>query len=69
MTCYLGHDKEVVVKSIKALNHEEHEGLEGKEKLFVFFVVPFFSGTFATISKVVSIGHSFIYTTSLFIAC
>ncbi len=48
MTCYLGHDKEVVAKSIKALNHEEHEGLEGKEKLFfvlfVFFVVPLFQG-------------------------
>ena len=41
--------KEGVAKSIKALNHEEHEGHEGKEKLFfVLFVVPFFSGLFAT---------------------
>ena len=34
------------------MNHEEHEGHQGKEKrffvLFVFFVVPFFSETFAT---------------------
>ena len=38
---------EGVVKSIKALNHEEHEGHQGKEKLFfVLFVVPFFSGPF-----------------------
>ena len=41
-----------VAKSIKALNHEVHEGHKGKEKLFlvlfVFFVVPFFSETFAT---------------------
>ena len=35
---------EGVAKSIKALNHEEHEGHKGKEKLFfVLFVVPFFS--------------------------
>ena len=37
---------ESVAKSIKALNHEDHEG---KEKLF--FVVPFFSEAFATPSK------------------
>ena len=43
--------KEVVAKSIKALNHEEHEGHKGKEKLFfVLFVVPFFSELFATTS-------------------
>ena len=46
---------EVVAKSIKALNHEEHEGHKGIEKLFlVLFVVPFFSGPFATPSKMVS---------------
>ena len=43
---------ELVAKNIKALNHEEHEGHKGKEKvffvLFVSFVVPFFSGAFAT---------------------
>ena len=44
--------KEGVAKSIKALNHEEHEGHKGKEKLFlVLFVVPFFSEPFATLSK------------------
>ena len=41
-----------VAKGIKALNHEGHEGHKGKEKLFfvifVSFVVPFFSGSFAT---------------------
>ena len=32
---------EAVAKNIKALNHEEHEGHKGKEKLFfVLFVVP-----------------------------
>ena len=37
-----------VTKTIKALNHEEQEGHEGKEELFfVLFVVPFFSGPFA----------------------
>ena len=45
---------EVVAKNTKALNHEEHEGHKGKEKLFVVllvsFVVPFFSGLFATAS-------------------
>ena len=39
-------------RSIKALNHEVHEGHKGKEKLFlvlfVFFVVPFFSEPFVT---------------------
>ena len=42
-------------KSIKAFNHEGHEGHEEHQKelffslvLFVFFVVPFFSGSFAT---------------------
>ena len=44
--------KEVVAKSIKALNHEGHEEHKGKEKLFfvffVSFVVPFFSEPFAT---------------------
>ena len=39
-------------KSIKALNHEEHEGHKEKEKLFfvlfVSFVVPFFSEPFET---------------------
>ena len=46
---------ELVAKNIKVLNHEEHEeheGHKGKEKvffvLFVSFVVPFFSGAFAT---------------------
>ena len=42
---------EAVAKSIKALNHEGHEGHKGKEKLFfvlfVSFVVPFFSESFA----------------------
>ena len=37
---------EVVAKSIKALNYEEHEGHKGREKLlfvlFALFVVPFF---------------------------
>ena len=46
---------EVVAKSIKASNHEGHEEHKGKEKLFfvlfVSFVVPFFSGPFATPSK------------------
>ena len=43
------HYCRVVAKSIKALNHEEHEGHKGKEKLFfVPFVVPFFTGPFAT---------------------
>ena len=42
---------EVVAKGIKALNHEGHEGHKGKEKLFfVRFVVPSFSGPFATLS-------------------
>ena len=39
----------LVAKNIKALNHEEHEGHQGKEKLFfVLFLVPFFSEPFAT---------------------
>ena len=38
--------REVVAKSLKALNHEGHEEHKGKEKLFFFvffvsFVVPF----------------------------
>ena len=41
--------QKAVAKSIKALNHEEHEGHKGKEKLFfVLFVVYFFSESFAT---------------------
>ncbi len=41
----------LVAKSIKALNHEEYEGHQGKEKLFfMLFVVPFFSEPFATSS-------------------
>ena len=41
--------EQVVAKSIKALNHKEHKG---KENLFsVLFVVPFFSGPFATPSE------------------
>ena len=44
--------QEVGAKSIKALNHREHREHKGKEKLFfVLFVVPFFSGLFATTSK------------------
>ena len=42
---------EVVAKNTKAFNHEDHKG---KEKLFfvllVSFMVPFFSGLFATAS-------------------
>ena len=42
---------EIVAKSVKVLNHEEHEDHKGKDKLFsVLFVVSFFSGPFATTS-------------------
>ena len=52
-------EKEGVAKSLKALNHEGHEGHKGKEKLFfVLFVVPFFSGLFATPSKEVETENS-----------
>ena len=54
-------------KKHKALNHEEHEGHKGKEKLFfVFFVVPFFSEPFATPSFA---GVTMIHSATAFLKC